>query len=162
MSSTTELPVHRGPRRSPSHQQPRAASRHGGRGPRAWWRRRSRPFRWLVLGSFVFFVLLCSAAVGVVYAATKIPLPARVDSAQTSFITYADGTSEIVKLGSVNRTDVRLRAVSADAHNAVLAAEDRNFYHEPGISWRGIARALWANVRGREITQGGSTITQQY
>lgn len=138
------------------------APRHPGRGPRAWWRRRSRLFRWLVLGSSVFFVLLVSAAVGVVYAATKIPLPDRVDSAQTSFITYSDGKSEIVKLGSVNRTDVRLKDVSPAARNAVLAAEDRSFYHEPGISWRGIARALWANVRGREITQGGSTITQQY
>ena len=44
---------------------------------------------------------------------------------------------------------------------AVLAAEDRVFYENSGISPTGIARAFWTNVRGG-ATQGGSTITQQY
>ena len=44
---------------------------------------------------------------------------------------------------------------------AVLAAEDSSFYVHPGVSPTGIARALWANLRGGEIEQGGSTITQQ-
>ena len=46
--------------------------------------------------------------------------------------------------------------------NAVLAAEDRNFYSEPGISVPSILRALWADVTGGEVAQGGSTITQQF
>ncbi|MGZ6791747.1 MAG: transglycosylase domain-containing protein, partial [Mycobacteriales bacterium] len=52
--------------------------------------------------------------------------------------------------------------VSKDAQHAVLAAEDRGFYTEPGISPKGIARALFANVKGGGVSQGGSTITQQY
>jgi len=44
---------------------------------------------------------------------------------------------------------------------AVLAAEDSGFYTHPGISPSGIARALWVNLRGGELQQGGSTITQQ-
>jgi penicillin-binding protein 1B len=44
---------------------------------------------------------------------------------------------------------------------AVLAAEDDNFYTHPGVSPTGIARALWVNVRGGELQQGGSTVTQQ-
>jgi penicillin-binding protein 1B len=44
---------------------------------------------------------------------------------------------------------------------AVLAAEDDNFYQHPGVSPTGIARALWVNLRGGEVQQGGSTITQQ-
>ena len=44
---------------------------------------------------------------------------------------------------------------------AVLAAEDRSFYENRGISPTGIARAFWTNLRGG-ATQGGSTITQQY
>jgi membrane peptidoglycan carboxypeptidase len=43
----------------------------------------------------------------------------------------------------------------------VLAAEDRSFYENRGISPSGIARAFWSNLRGN-ATQGGSTITQQY
>ncbi|HEX2252344.1 MAG TPA: PBP1A family penicillin-binding protein [Thermoanaerobaculia bacterium] len=44
---------------------------------------------------------------------------------------------------------------------AVLAAEDANFFHHGGISPTGIARAAWRNLRGGEVSQGGSTLTQQ-
>ncbi|HEY7216233.1 MAG TPA: transglycosylase domain-containing protein, partial [Thermoanaerobaculia bacterium] len=44
---------------------------------------------------------------------------------------------------------------------AVLAAEDDGFFRHPGVSPSGIARALWTNLRGGELQQGGSTITQQ-
>lgn len=43
----------------------------------------------------------------------------------------------------------------------LLASEDRDFYHHFGISLRGIARAMWTNVRAGGMVQGGSTITQQ-
>ena len=45
---------------------------------------------------------------------------------------------------------------------AVIADEDRNFYHESGIDIRGIIRAAWADIRSNAPVQGGSTITQQY
>jgi penicillin-binding protein 1B len=44
---------------------------------------------------------------------------------------------------------------------AVLAAEDARFANHPGIDPVGLLRALWVNVRGRGVRQGGSTITQQ-
>jgi penicillin-binding protein 1B len=44
---------------------------------------------------------------------------------------------------------------------AVLAAEDSGFYLHPGVSPSGIVRALWVDLRGGEMEQGGSTITQQ-
>ena len=46
--------------------------------------------------------------------------------------------------------------------NAVIAAEDRDFYSNPGFSISGFARAARDNVLGRESAGGGSTITQQY
>ncbi|HXO19157.1 MAG TPA: transglycosylase domain-containing protein, partial [Thermoanaerobaculia bacterium] len=45
--------------------------------------------------------------------------------------------------------------------HAVLAAEDDGFYTHPGVSPSGILRAAWANFRGGQIHQGGSTLTQQ-
>ncbi len=45
--------------------------------------------------------------------------------------------------------------------HAVLAAEDATFFRHQGLSIRGIARAAWVNLRGGEIRQGGSTVTQQ-
>jgi len=44
---------------------------------------------------------------------------------------------------------------------AAIATEDRDFYNHTGFSIRGIGRAVVANLRSEELTQGGSTITQQ-
>ncbi|EIV95098.1 transglycosylase domain-containing protein, partial [Frankia sp. QA3] len=139
----------------------------GHRGP-MWWRRRPRWLRRLVLAGVFSSILLFVAGVGVVYAATRVPLPGEVKTDQTSIIFYGppagtkqDTGDELARIGTVNRTDVPLAQVSKDMQHAVLAAEDKNFYNEPGISPKGIARALYVNVTGGEL-QGGSTITQQY
>ncbi len=39
--------------------------------------------------------------------------------------------------------------------------EDRRFDEHNGIDARGVARALWANLKARRVVQGGSTLTQQ-
>ena len=44
---------------------------------------------------------------------------------------------------------------------AVLATEDRRFYHHIGVDLVGLARAAVANWREGKVVQGGSTITQQ-
>lgn len=44
---------------------------------------------------------------------------------------------------------------------ALLAVEDRQFYHHPGIDVRAVARAVWSNLRAGRTVQGGSTLTQQ-
>ncbi len=45
---------------------------------------------------------------------------------------------------------------------AVIADEDRNYYHHGGVDLRGTLRAVWADIRNHSAVQGGSTITQQY
>ena len=45
--------------------------------------------------------------------------------------------------------------------DAVVATEDRNFYHHFGVDPFGLLRATVANIRARHVVQGGSTITQQ-
>jgi len=44
---------------------------------------------------------------------------------------------------------------------AILAAEDEGFFHHAGVSVKGILRAVWVNFWGGEVSQGGSTLTQQ-
>jgi len=46
-------------------------------------------------------------------------------------------------------------------HDAIIAAEDANFYEHEGLDFNGIIRALMKNIRAGGIVQGGSTITQQ-
>jgi penicillin-binding protein 1B len=49
----------------------------------------------------------------------------------------------------------------AACREAVLAAEDRNFFRHPGVDPLAIARALLADLRAGSARQGGSTLTQQ-
>jgi penicillin-binding protein 1B len=59
------------------------------------------------------------------------------------------------------RRPVKLDEVSQDLIAAVIAAEDDSFYRHAGFSLSGILRAFWVNLRGHEVRQGGSTLTQQ-
>ncbi|MDB4962087.1 MAG: Peptidoglycan glycosyltransferase [Myxococcales bacterium] len=45
--------------------------------------------------------------------------------------------------------------------DAFLAVEDHDFFSHRGLYFKGIARAVWANITARDFAQGGSTITQQ-
>ncbi len=61
----------------------------------------------------------------------------------------------------LERRPAPLYRIPGDVARAVLAAEDAGFFEHPGVSATGILRALWTNLRGGEIRQGGSTVTQQ-
>lgn len=56
---------------------------------------------------------------------------------------------------------VRLAEVPQHLIQALLAIEDRRFYHHMGIDPIGLARAASMNKKAGRIVQGGSTITQQ-
>ena len=60
-----------------------------------------------------------------------------------------------------NRRPVGINEIPKNLQNAFIAVEDNRFYEHIGIDPRGIMRAIWANIQGRELTEGGSTITQQ-
>ena len=115
----------------------------------------------IALGIIGGTFLLLAVFIGVVYATTTVPSPGSVQSAQTTIMYYADGKTPMARLGSENRTSVTLDQVSKAAQDAVLSAENRSFYTDPGISFTGIARAAYNDLTGGS-TQGGSTITQQY
>jgi penicillin-binding protein 1A len=51
--------------------------------------------------------------------------------------------------------------ISPNLRHAIVAIEDRRFYHHPGIDPLGIARALWINAKHEHIDQGGSTLEEQ-
>lgn len=79
---------------------------------------------------------------------------------EPSVILAADG-SEIGRF-AIHHHEAATREELPDLLvNALLAAEDRRFYHHDGIDLRAISRAALANQREGEVVQGGSTITQQ-
>lgn len=60
-----------------------------------------------------------------------------------------------------DRQLVTLDSLPSHFVSALLVSEDRDFYEHWGVSIKGTARALWRNISAGEITQGGSTLTQQ-
>lgn len=61
-----------------------------------------------------------------------------------------------------NRIIVSLSEMSPNLVNAVIATEDRGYFRHSGVDPMGIARAVYRDLRGDTVRQGGSTITQQY
>ena len=129
------------------------------RSGRNGWRRFWPSWRqWL--GLVVLGAGLLLAAFSVAYAMIDVPDPNEQATAQSTRIYWSDGKTLMATIGEANRQSVTLADVPEPVQKAVLAAEDRGFYQHGGLSPKGIARALWNNVRGGD-EQGGSTITQQ-
>jgi penicillin-binding protein 1A len=106
-------------------------------------------------------LLLVLGIAGVGFILASLPLP-RVDvPVETTFLLDANNNKLAELSAGENRVSVPLEQVSPHLVDAVLAAEDRDFFKHPGVDFSAIARATWADLRGRPL-QGGSTITQQY
>jgi membrane peptidoglycan carboxypeptidase len=73
---------------------------------------------------------------------------------------WADGTV-MGTLGYDDRELVNLKDVPLPVQNAIIATEDRTFWTNDGIDLGAVFRAFLTNVVSGEISQGGSTITQQ-
>ncbi len=122
--------------------------------------RRSRVWRYrrlLFLATLLVFTTLSGSA----YLLVRVPLPPEVGLDETTIILDANGARLASLDNGENRVSVHLDQVPKVVVDAVLAAEDREFFDHAGIDPVGIARATWADVRGGAL-QGGSTITQQY
>lgn len=60
-----------------------------------------------------------------------------------------------------DRILVKLDSIPPLLGQALIAVEDKDFAHHYGVSPKGIARAMVANIKARRFVQGGSTLTQQ-
>jgi len=139
---------------NPQHRKPTAAAKA----------RRWRIVGNLALAVVAVLVLVPALMFAVAYLSTDVPRPSDMKTNQVATVYAADGTTELSRIvpPEGNRVEVDLAEIPEHVRNAVLSAEDRNFYSNPGFSVSGFARAARDNVLGKETAGGGSTITQQY
>jgi penicillin-binding protein 1A len=67
----------------------------------------------------------------------------------------------VATFGDLYGANLSLNELPSYLPKAVMAIEDRRFYSHAGVDPRGLARAMWVNLRSGKFVQGGSTITQQ-
>ncbi len=67
----------------------------------------------------------------------------------------------MAEFGEHRRTRINYQAIPKLYIDALLAAEDTNFYEHPGVDIKGLARAAVQLVDSGRIQSGGSTITMQ-
>ncbi len=98
------------------------------------------------------------------FLALRVPwqVPDRAAVTGPTVVLDRDGGELARFTAQVDRRVVDLEQVSTAARNAVIASEDARFYEHTGVDATSLLRAVVSNVRTGGISQGGSTLTQQY
>ncbi|THA29609.1 penicillin-binding protein [Streptomyces sp. A1277] len=120
-----------------------------------------RLFTWRkLLGTALGVILLGMGAFAVLYMLVDVPEGNPKMELQANVYKYADG-SLLARTGEVNREIVSLAEVPKEVQDTFVAAENKSFYDDHGVDFKGTARGLLNTLSGKG-KQGGSTITQQY
>jgi penicillin-binding protein 1A len=127
-----------------------------------------RRLKKFILFSEILFILIIAAGMGALFGLLffmnkQLPPESALDTYHTkvaSTIWSADGAL-LAKLADENREPVPLEKIPKRMQDAVIAIEDSRFYKHSGLDFWGLTRAVVANLRGHELSQGASTITQQ-
>jgi membrane peptidoglycan carboxypeptidase len=129
----------------------------------SWWRRWTLKKAGLVVGAMALgTVLILIAAFFYLYSKTQIPPSVLTGTLDQSSQVYFSNGKEVGCFCAVNRTNLTTKQVKESKFlvDAVTAAEDRNFFHEGGVSITGLLRAAKNDLSGGSL-QGGSTITEE-
>ena len=82
--------------------------------------------------------------------------------AQTSYIYSDDGTQLAALAESEDATYLGYEDIPADVVNAFVSVEDRTFWNNSGVDYKGILRVCVNYVKTKgQVAEGASTITQQ-
>ncbi|MFD7864835.1 transglycosylase domain-containing protein [Streptomyces sp. NPDC057682] len=118
-------------------------------------------FTWKkMLGTAFALCLMAMGAFAVLYMLVDVPEGNAQAKLQSNIYKYSDGTL-LARTGEVNREIVDLAQVPKEVQMTFVAAENKSFYQDKGVDFKGTARGLLNTLSGKG-KQGGSTITQQY
>ncbi len=98
-----------------------------------------------------------------IYFANTLGSKERIMNRNKTGVTLLDQNDKVFYTfyNAHSNTYIPLDKIADPAKKAVIASEDKDFYKHAGFSARGIANALWQNIRPNGLDNGGSTLTQQ-
>lgn len=112
-------------------------------------------FKWAIR----FFILFVLSIAGVLITSYLLGPPEISNDPITVF--YDDEANSIGNKTEQEQTVV-LEDIAPEAVDAIIVIEDRHFYDHHGFDIRGIIRAVWKNISSGNLSEGASTISQQY
>ncbi len=80
---------------------------------------------------------------------------------ETSEVYDANGNTISILKGEKDVYYITYDQIPQNAIKALVSIEDKKFFEHSGVDYKAIARAAYAMIKNGEVTQGGSTITQQ-
>ncbi len=101
-------------------------------------------------------------ALGSGACAYQVEVTAPPVGATSTKVFAADGTLITTLHAEQDREEVALADIAPGLRQAVVAIEDARFFNHKGVDLRALARAVQRNAAAGKVTEGGSTITQQY
>lgn len=132
---------------------------------------------WIFARLQIFLILLVCAGVAYYYLggyasqisalreeAHQLVKTSNVDTfraEQTSVVYDVNGNQISTLKGAKDVYYLHYDEIPRQVREAIVSIEDKKFFSHSGIDLKAIIRAAWAMVRDGEVTQGGSTITQQ-
>ncbi|MGE4323957.1 MAG: transglycosylase domain-containing protein [Sphingobium sp.] len=119
-------------------------------------RRKVQIAGWIIAATLAVLMLVIG------WLAVTAPLSRSLEPVAPPSISLMSADGKLIaRRGAVIDKPVAIADLPAHVPQAFIAIEDRRFYRHWGIDPRGIARAMWHNIRSDGASQGGSTITQQ-
>jgi penicillin-binding protein 1C len=120
-----------------------------------------RPLRWAVCAALACGLVLLTGWL----ALSLVPLPSALFTGQAPELELLDRNGQPLRVvrpgGSAFHRPIEYGEMPQPLIQATLAAEDRRFWHHPGVDWRATTRAAWQWALHRHVVSGGSTIPQQ-
>ena len=113
---------------------------------------------------FLIVGAVCGSLAGAFFALTHdLPQIRALEHFKPDAVTriYSADKVLLAELFVEKREPVPLETIPRNLTAALVATEDRKFYKHSGVDLKGIARAIYKDIKAGEFVEGASTITQQ-
>ena len=106
-------------------------------------------------------MLIFCFSYSVLFLCAKYGSKIDIENSNSIYMYDKDGKS-FYEGNNGTRKWIKLKDISKDLINATIYSEDKNFYEHNGFDIPRIIKSMFVNIKSKDLTQGASTITQQY
>ena len=128
-----------------------------------WFKKLSKKQKALLIGGPILAFLIITPILTYLYYYNDIGDTERLLNRNNTGVALLDKNNKVFfsTAKAQHRDLVQLDKIADNTEDALIASEDKDFYEHAGFDIFGIIRAMYSNVIARDITGGGSTLTQQ-